>query len=305
MKIRLNREQKIGLFAIITLFSIYVVINYLKGKDLFSNRNTYYTQFYNIDGLTATGPVYLRGLKIGSIETIEYTPLKDNFIVKLKIQGEYKLPSNSVAEIYDVGVLGTKALRINLGDEKHYLQNKDTMQSATNPGMIESLMNEIMPLKDKLSNLIETLNTTFESVNHVLNPDARKEIESSLKNLNKTLYSAKNVMANLDKSSPEITSVINKLNKLSSSLNETAFKMNNGLDNFNQITDSLKKADITGSITSLKELLISIQNPDGTIGKLLNTDTVHTSVEALVRDLDILVKSINDNPKKYIKISVF
>ncbi len=305
MKIRLNREQKIGLFAIITLFSIYVVINYLKGKDLFSNRNTYYTQFYNIDGLTATGPVYLRGLKIGSIETIEYTPLKDNFIVKLKIQGEYKLPSNSVAEIYDVGVLGTKALRINLGDEKHYLQNKDTMQSATNPGMIESLMNEIMPLKDKLSNLIETLNTTFESVNHVLNPDARKEIESSLKNLNKTLYSAKNVMANLDKSSPEITSVINNLNKLSSSLNETAFKMNNGLDNFNQITDSLKKADITGSITSLKELLISIQNPDGTIGKLLNTDTVHTSVEALVRDLDILVKSINDNPKKYIKISVF
>ena len=305
MKIKLNREQKIGLFAIITLFSIYVVINYLKGKDLFSNRNTYYTMFYNIDGLTATGPVYLRGLKIGSIETIEYTPAKDNFIVKLKIQGEYKLPANSVAEIYDVGVLGTKALRINLGDEKLFLQNRDTMQSATNPGMIENLMTEISPLKDKLSNLIETLNTTFESVNQVLNPEARKEIGNSLINLNKTLYSAKNVMANLDKSSPEITSVIDNLNKLSSSLNETAFKLNNGLDNFNEITDSLKKADLTGSINSLKELLISIQNPEGTIGKLLNTDSVHTSIEALVKDLDILVKSINENPKKYIKISVF
>jgi len=305
MKIKLNREQKIGLFAIITLFSIYVVINYLKGKDLFSNRNTYYTMFYNIDGLTATGPVYLRGLKIGSIETIEYTPAKDNFIVKLKIQGEYKLPANSVAEIYDVGVLGTKALRINLGDEKLFLQNRDTMQSATNPGMIENLMNEISPLKDKLSNLIETLNTTFESVNQVLNPEARKEIGNSLINLNKTLYSAKNVMANLDKSSPEITSVIDNLNRLSSSLNETAFKLNNGLDNFNEITDSLKKADLTGSINSLKELLISIQNPEGTIGKLLNTDSVHTSIEALVKDLDILVKSINENPKKYIKISVF
>lgn len=305
MKIKLNREQKIGLFAILTLFSIYVVINYLKGKDLFSNRNTYYTMFYNIDGLTATGPVYLRGLKIGSIETIEYTPAKDNFIVKLKIQGEYKLPANSVAEIYDVGVLGTKALRINLGDEKLFLQNRDTMQSATNPGMIENLMNEISPLKDKLSNLIETLNTTFESVNQVLNPEARKEIGNSLINLNKTLYSAKNVMANLDKSSPEITSVIDNLNKLSSSLNETAFKLNNGLDNFNEITDSLKKADLTGSINSLKELLISIQNPEGTIGKLLYTDSVHTSIEALVKDLDILVKSINENPKKYIKISVF
>jgi len=305
MKIKLNREQKIGLFAVITLFSIYVVINYLKGKDLFSNMNTYYTQFYNIDGLTATGPVYLRGLKIGSIESINYASSKDNFIVKLKVQGEYKLPANSVAEIYDVGVLGTKALRINLGDEKSFLQNKDTMPSATNPGMLENLMNEILPLKDKLSNLIETLNTTFESVNQVLNPEARKEIQSSLINLNKTLYSAKSVMANLDKSSPEITSVISNLNTLSSALNETAFKLNNGLDNFTEITDSLKKADLTGSITSLKELLIAIQNPEGTIGKLLNSDSVHTSIEALVRDLDILVKSINENPKKYIKISVF
>lgn len=305
MKIKLNREQKIGLFAVITLLSIYVVINYLKGKDLFSNMNTYYTQFYNIDGLTATGPVYLRGLKIGSIESINYASSKDNFIVKLKVQGEYKLPANSVAEIYDVGVLGTKALRINLGDEKSFLQNKDTMPSATNPGMLENLMNEILPLKDKLSNLIETLNTTFESVNQVLNPEARKEIQSSLINLNKTLYSAKSVMANLDKSSPEISSVISNLNTLSSALNETAFKLNNGLDNFTEITDSLKKADLTGSITSLKELLIAIQNPEGTIGKLLNSDSVHTSIEALVRDLDILVKSINENPKKYIKISVF
>jgi phospholipid/cholesterol/gamma-HCH transport system substrate-binding protein len=305
MKIKLNREQKIGLFALITLFSIYVVINYLKGKDLFSNRDTYYANFYNIDGLTATGPVFLRGLKIGSIESIDYISSRDNFLVKLKIQGEYKLPKNSVAEIYDIGVLGTKALRINLGNGGEYLNNKDTLQSATNPGIIDNLMNEIMPLKDKLANLIETLNTTFESVNQVLNPEARKEIESSVKNLNKTLYSARSVMANLDKSSPEITSVINNLNTLSGALNETAVKLNSGLDNFTEITDSLKKADLTGSINSLKELLITIQNPEGTIGKLLNTDSVHTSIDALVRDLDILVKSINENPKKYIKISVF
>jgi len=48
-----------------------------------------------------------------------------------------------------------------------------------------------------------------------------------------------------------------------------------------------------------------MQNPNGTIGKLLTTDSLHNSINSLVTDLDNLIESINKNPKKYIKISVF
>jgi len=202
-------------------------------------------------------------------------------------------------------LLGTKALRINIGDEKTLLNNKDTMLSSTDPGMINNLIDEFLPLKDKLSDLIITLNTTFSNVNDVLSPDAKKDIALSLENLNNTLSGAKNVVLNLEKSGPEITSLIENLNKLTSDLGGTTSKLNNGLDNINEITDSLKKADIAGTIVSLKELLIQIKNPEGSVGKLLYTDSVHTSIDQLIKDLDILVKNINDNPKKYIKVSVF
>ncbi|PKO99211.1 MAG: hypothetical protein CVU13_06725 [Bacteroidetes bacterium HGW-Bacteroidetes-8] len=305
MKIRLNREQKIGLFAILILFSIYVVINYLKGKDLFSNRNTYYSVFYDIDGLTSTGPIFIRGLKVGTIESIDYIQKRNNFIVKLKIDAGYQFPKNSVAEIYNVGMLGTKALRINIGDATALLNNRDTMLSSTDPGMINNLVNEILPLKDKLSDLIITLNTTFANVNDVLNPQAKEDIALSLENLNKTLSGAKNVVRNLEQSGPEITSLIENLNKITSDLGGTTSKLNSGLDNINEITDSLKKADIAGTILSLKELLVQIKNPEGSVGKLLYTDSVHASIDQLIRDLDNLIKNITDNPKKYIKVSVF
>jgi phospholipid/cholesterol/gamma-HCH transport system substrate-binding protein len=305
MKIRLNREQKIGLFAILILFSIYVVINYLKGKDLFSNRNTYYSVFYDIDGLTSTGPIFIRGLKVGTIESIDYIQKRNNFIVKLKIDAGYQFPKNSVAEIYNVGMLGTKALRINIGDGTTNLNNRDTMLSSTDPGMIDNLVNEILPLKDKLSDLIITLNTTFANVNDVLNPQAKKDIALSLENLNKTLSGAKNVVRNLEQSGPEITSLIENLNKITSDLGGTTSKLNSGLDNINEITDSLKNADIAGTILSLKELLEQIKNPEGSVGKLLYTDSVHSSIDQLIKDLDNLIKNITENPKKYIKVSVF
>jgi phospholipid/cholesterol/gamma-HCH transport system substrate-binding protein len=305
MKIKLTREQKTGLFAIIILFSIYLVINYLKGKDLFSNRNTYYTVFYDIDGLTATGPIYLRGLKVGTIESINYSHTTDKFVVMLKVGGKYNLPKNSVAEIYSTDLLGSKALRINMGDKSEILKNRDTLASATDPGLINMLADQLIPIKESISGLIETMNTTLLNVNEILSPKARQDLAASLESLSKTLKGAEGVVSNIDKSGPEITSIIANLNQLTLELGSSSKKLNMGLDNVVQITDSLKSADLTGTITSLKGVLEQIKNPDGTIGKLLYTDSVHTSIDRLIRDLDTLVKNITENPKKYIKISVF
>jgi phospholipid/cholesterol/gamma-HCH transport system substrate-binding protein len=55
----------------------------------------------------------------------------------------------------------------------------------------------------------------------------------------------------------------------------------------------------------LKDLLEKINDPDGTIGKLLVDGSVYDSVDELLTDVDILVKKIQENPKKYLKISVF
>ena len=46
-------------------------------------------------------------------------------------------------------------------------------------------------------------------------------------------------------------------------------------------------------------------DPDGTVGQLINNDSMYNSVDSLLSDIDELVRKIQENPKKYIKISVF
>ena len=305
MKIKFTREQKIGIFAILTLFSLYVVINYLRGEDLFGKSNIYYAKYENVEGLTATGPVFIKGLKVGTVESIEYLEKGNNFLITMRIESKYNISDSSVAQIYSSDILGGKALRINMGGGTNYLKDKDTLLSSIEPALLDKLSSELIPLKNQATALIENMNKTFNNVNDVLDSNAKANLARSLENLNKTLKSARAIAQNLENNGPEIASLLDNLDKISTSLNNSAGHLNSGLQNFSEITDSLKKADLAGTIESLKMLLTDINNPNGTIGKLIKTDSLHNSVDSLVRNLDVLVNNINKDPKKYIKISVF
>ena len=75
-----------------------------------------------------------------------------------------------------------------------------------------------------------------------------------------------------------------------------------GLDN---VVSSIDAEELSSVVTSFRELLVKINDPDGTVGKLLTDDSVYKSVDELLNDVDSLVQKIQENPRKYIKISVF
>ena len=60
MKIKLTKEQKTGLFALVTLIATYFLINFLKGQDFFNKNNIYLVEYENVEGLTPTGPVFFK-----------------------------------------------------------------------------------------------------------------------------------------------------------------------------------------------------------------------------------------------------
>jgi len=185
------------------------------------------------------------------------------------------------------------------------LKGRDTLKSGMEVGMVDKLIGEFMPLKDSAQLLISSLNKTFVNVNDILDSNAKKNIAQALVNLNKTIRNAEAITHNLDLNGPEITSTLENLKALSAKLNEAASPLSKTVNNLAQLTDTLKEADLAATVKSLRSLLNEMQNPNGTIGKLLTTDSLHNSVNSLVTDLDNLIESINKNPKKYIKISVF
>ena len=279
-KFRLSRVQAIGLFVLLTLIATFAVVNFLRGEDIFKRSTTYYSHFDKVDGLAVTGPVYLRGLKVGMVEAIEYDMEKDNFEVEFKVKSDFRIPVNSVAEIYSADIMGSMALRVVMGDSKVYAQGGDTLAGGYAPDMITMLTNEILPLKDQAQVLLENLNKTLENVNMTLDSSARENLQGSLASLNKTLLNAAGVSAALNKVAPEFEQIVENLQVLS-------------------------KAELDKAIVSLRNLSDKLQDPDGSVGKLLSTDSLHNSVNDLVKDIDELVERITENPKKYIRVSVF
>ena len=304
-KFRLSRLQAIGLFVLLTLIAAFAVINFLRGEDIFNRSTTYMAVYDQVDGLTVTGPVYLRGYKVGMVEDIVYNGQTNKFEVELKVKSQFNIPVNSIAEVYSADIMGARAIRINLGDSKQMLESGDTLAAAIQPDMISSVMEQFEPLKEQAAVLMENMNKTLENVNSLLDSTAKGEIQSSIKHLNRTLENAASLSRTLDNISPELVAIVKNLEVLSKGLGESAGEITGSLENINAITSSLSKAELDKTIASLRSLCDKLQDPNGSVGKLLATDSLHNAVNALVNDVDKLVKGITEEPRKYIRVSVF
>ncbi len=304
-KFKLSRIQAIGMFVLLTLVAIFVIINFLKGQDIFNKNTKYYTILNDVEGLTATGPVYIRGLKVGTVESIKYNNVTDNFLVRLSVKSDYVIPSNSLAEVYSADILGGKSVRISLGNSNIHAKENDTIKGSYAPDMISMLTSEIGPLKNQVSVLMNNMNVTLNNINSILDSSAKVNIQQSLNNLNGTLANARTLSKTLNETSPELKEMIANLNALSKNLSEGSGDIKSSLKNINEITTDLSQAQLKETVGSLKTLLEKIQDPNGSVGKLLNSDALHNSADSLIKDLDNLIKKITENPKKYIRISVF
>lgn len=304
-KFKLTKLQAIGLFVLLTLIAAFAVINFLRGEDLFNKTTTYFAKFETVDGLAVTGPIYIKGLKVGMVEGIEYDMEHDLFEVEFKVKSKFHIPCNSVAEIYSADIMGSRALRINMGKSAVFAKQGDTLASSIVPDMVTALTSEIMPLKDQAIKLMDEMGTTLESVNMLLDSNARKDLQGSFANLNRTLANAAKLSATLNGLSPELREMVKNLQVLSEGLGSSASDIQGSLENVNTITSQLSKADLGKAVESLVALSERLQDPNGSVGKLLTTDSLHNAVTALVKDVDQLVKCITEQPKKYIKVSVF
>ena len=74
---KLTKEIKIALVAIVGILVMYFGINFLKGMNLFSTNNAYYMTFDDIQGLGASTPIYADGYKVGTVDGMEYDYMKN------------------------------------------------------------------------------------------------------------------------------------------------------------------------------------------------------------------------------------
>ncbi len=305
MKIKLTREVKIGLFFVLMLVVIFAVLNFLKGQDIFKKSYHYYAVYEDVEGLTATSHVFLKGLKIGSIEKISFNPESDKFVVKIAIKNNYHIPVRSFAQIFSTDIMGNKALRIVFSEESQMMSPGDTLLADAAPELGKLLSKELLPLKNKVDTLISALNITVGSLNNVLNTESQQDLVAGIASLRHTLANVQQLSLALNQERETIKNIVENTDGFMTELKKSSKDISRTMSNLSQITDSLKSSELTATIANLNAILKQANDPSGSVGKLLHNDSLYNNATRAIGHLDSLIVAIQANPKKYIKISVF
>jgi phospholipid/cholesterol/gamma-HCH transport system substrate-binding protein len=190
-----------------------------------------------------------------------------------------------------------------------FYNDGDTISGKVAPTIFDLISDDILPLKDKISNLIVTLDSVTSRLNEVLDDNFKSNIAETIDNLNKTSGSLKRTFSSKE---DELKNTLENINKFSRMLAGNSEKLGNTFSNLAEITDTLSAADIYGAVTYLKAslenaaaTLENLNSGKGSAGKLMTDDTLYMNISNSLESLNALLDDMKANPKKYVHFSIF
>ena len=301
----MKKELKIGIFVVAVLVASFFVLNYLRGEDIFDREYEIVSRYDNVEGLVASAPVYIKGYKAGKVVEVSYDSKKGDFVVVCSVSNDFVIPSDSKMIIYGVDIMGTKGVKIDLGSSEVTVKDGECLTSAIEAGLMDSVAGNIAPLLEKVTDTLDSLSVTVSGVNKLLSDSNQNSLSRTLVHVEKTMANLRALSSSINGKSQEITALVENLYDFSSKLGSLTEKVDTAMTGVGKIIQTVNESDINGVVTSFKTLLDNINDPDGSIGKLMNSDSVYNSVDSLLSDVNVLVNKIQENPKKYLKISIF
>ena len=293
---KLTKEIKIALVAIVGILIMYFGINFLKGMNLFSTNNAYYMTFDDIQGLGASTPIYADGYKVGTVDGLEYD-YKENGPIKVKvdINKDLRIPQGSKAEIVK-DLMGN--LQVNLllaNNPREIVEPGGIIPGAVNGGMMDKAAN-LIPEVEKM---LPKLDSILTSVNALLADPA----------LAASLHNVETITSNLTVSTRELNTLMAGLNKQVPGM---IGKANGVLDNTNRLTANLASLDVQGTLNKVNQTLESahqftekLNSNQGSLGLLMNDTKLYDNLTSTMSHADSLVIDLKAHPKRYVHFSVF
>lgn len=293
---KLTKEIKIALVAIVGILIMYFGINFLKGMNLFSTNNAYYMTFDDIQGLGASTPIYADGYKVGIVDGLEYD-YKENGPIKVKVDiiKDLRIPQGSKAEIVK-DLMGN--LQVNLllaNNPRERVEPGGIIPGAVNGGMMDKAAN-LIPVVEKM---LPKLDSILTSVNALLADPA----------LAASLHNVETITSNLTVSTRELNILMAGLNKQVPGM---IGKANGVLDNTNRLTANLASLDVQGTLNKVNQTLESahqftekLNSNQGSLGLLMNDTKLYDNLTSTMSHADSLVIDLKAHPKRYVHFSVF
>ncbi|RLD20296.1 MAG: hypothetical protein DRI69_06635 [Bacteroidetes bacterium] len=332
----MSYEMRIGLLAAITIAVTVWGYKFMKGKNLLKASNTYYVEYYNVNELTATSPVLIRGLRVGTVAAVELSDDLQSVTATLDIERGILLAKGTEALVVSTSIMGGKAIVLKVPGpcEESDCHTPGDYLPGRVQGLFESLLGD-SDMEEYIEKAKEGLHEVFGSLTDSLtSPKAASEIAKSFRDIQMILANIEGITRQLNTSMEDydkrILSTLENVDTFTGGLAESTEDISETLSNLRKLTADFNDADIgnkvSGIMTSAEDvmgsldatmtkadsaliqiniLLADMNAGHGTLGKLMKDEELYNNLNSTAHDLDLLLQDFRLNPKRYVNVSVF
>ncbi|MBW7887399.1 MAG: MCE family protein [Bacteroidetes bacterium] len=302
---KLSNDAKIGIVVFLAAAVLIIGIVYLKGLN-FQSKEYHLTIYYdNVNGLTDGSPITIAGLTIGKVDDLR---LSGSVIaVDVSIQKDVRISKDSKAFIKSSSIMGGKQIAITPGVLTETLQPGDTLTGAYEADLTE-LTSTLSPISTNVLGILERVNTTFDE-------PTRRNIQVTLLEFSRAARELQEVVkkqgGNLDYALGNFSIFSQRLTQFAAQLDTLAVTQRGNIDDgVNSIRNTAKTMEEAAkrfgeASKSIESVFKKVDNSEGTLGKLIQKDSLYNHLDSLAVNLNALVKDIKQNPGRYVSISIF
>lgn len=314
---KLSTYTKTGILVTFVGIGLYWGLNFMKGIDILKPENTFYITYDRIDGLELSSPVEIRGLRVGQVRDISFHGGSyDKVLVSIAIKGDLDIPKNTIGRIYSSDLMGTKSIELIMAKNDTILQSGDTINSEIEGSISDQVKIQMLPLKHKAEDLMESMEKAIVAVKYVFNEETGKKLQESLLKVQMAIdalkHSAVNMDTLMDQSKGKFSKILTNVESISRNVKNNNENISGILSNLNNVTDSLSESNLTETINNLNttlaeadKFMYQINTGQGSLGKFIYNDSLYNNLASATDDLDKLLIDINANPKRYVHFSLF
>ena len=289
-----ENQLRVGLFVVAVLLISILSYNWLMDWFSLNRYNMVQVLFDSISNLEKGNSVFYRGVRVGRVSALNFTP--DGILLDLLIEKHVKIGKDADFLIKDKDMLGTKTLEIVPGNSSEHITPGVVQIGRSVPGFSDLILNI-----NNLSEKIETLVNQFEGEEAIF-----ERIGDIISNVDVSLSSMQILLSDLKNS--DMLESFTELRKASVNIQELINENAESLAVTLELTNhAFTKIDtlLVSSTQLINQINKQMSNQNSNINKLMTDEELYKNLVKSIKEMELLISDIKENPKRYFKFSVF
>ncbi len=282
-------EVRVGITLTVAGLLLVVGILWLGGFSFGESRYGFSIMFTEVSGLVAGDKVTVAGLHAGDILSLKLAPF-GKVIAEVEVDSDIRIPIDSRISVASYGLIGAKVISVIPGGSDVYIE-----QDAVVQGVYEQGLGDVV---HQMGKALTGIQDVLKAADEILTDQEGKElVKEALVNANAASFDLRQATADLSAMATELRVFVSEKKDPAG---EAIDAMESAVVGFAEVTGELKSISV-----SLDSIVRRVEGGEGTLGKLINEDQVHDEFLAAIKEVRDLVAEIRDDPKSFIRFTLF